>query len=39
MQLMNETFRYDVLNIETILKMKILLKQIYFMEIYNFKNS
>ena len=39
MQLMKETLRYDVLNNETIYKRKNLLKQIYFTEIYNFKNS
>ena len=40
MQLMNETLRYDVLNNETILKDKLIeTKIIYFIEIYNFKNS
>ena len=40
MQLMNETLRYDVLNSETIEKRKTYWnKIIYFIEIYNFKNS
>ena len=39
MQLMNETLRYDVLNNETMQKKNYLNKIIYFIEIYNFKNS
>ena len=40
MQLMNETFRYDVLNNETVQKRNTYWnKIIYFIEIYNFKNS
>ena len=40
MQLMNEKLRYDVLNNETIYKRKTYSnKIIYFIEIYNFKNS
>ena len=38
--LMNETLRYDVLNNETIYKRKTYWnKIIYFIEIYDFKNS
>ena len=40
MQLMNETLRYDVLNNETIYERKTYWnKIIYFIDIYNFKNS